>query len=163
MSNTDPHYRHAVTSCTVFFFRHRHNIFEIPLFLVHGKKNGCVFFCAPATRAVVNALVYAYFPYAGGVLRIEHTVAAGGRPLSDRTDSAVGLGTGVAEDKAGDPGTSSAAHHTDAATAPWRIVANPCQQSGAERGGEGRRIDDRETKHGMVLYNVAAGTQLHVR
>lgn len=30
-------------------------------------------------------------------------------------------------------------------------------------GGESRGMDDQETEHGMVLYNVAAGTQLHVR
>lgn len=68
------------------------------------------------------------------------------------------------ENGAGDQGTAPVAHHTaDAATAPWRIFVTACEQSSAEMGGEGRGTDDQEAEHGMVLYNVAAGTQLHAR
>eukprot|EP00903_Cladosiphon_okamuranus_P015538 g14344.t1 len=85
----------------------------------------------------------------GDFLRIEHTS---------------GLGLAVAEVEAGDPYTAPVEHHiAGAATAPWRIVVTPCQQSSAEMGGDGTGIDDQGTEHGMVLYNLAAGTQLHVR
>ena len=40
----------------------------------------------------------------------------------------------------------------------------PCEQSSPEIDGEGRgMVGQGTTEQGMVLFNVAAGTQLHVR
>ena len=105
--------------------------------------------------------------HAGDFLRIERSspVDGGGHNLSDRGGHALGSGTTVAKQEAGDPTSPPVARHaTDAAGSPWRLVVGPCGQrsiGGAEDGDAG--ADGQGTERGMVLYNVATGAQLHAR
>lgn len=108
--------------------------------------------------------VFSSFPNTGDFLRIEHTAADDGSPPSGLEDRASGFDTAVAEQEASDPATAPAARRTaNAGTAPWRMAVTPCEQSIAEIGVEGTGTDGQKPEHGMVLYNVVTGTQLHVR
>lgn len=74
------------------------------------------------------------------------------------------LGTAVAQGEAFEPSTAPVVQHAaDAATTPWKIDISPCQQDSAGLGWEGAESQGQVTEQCMVLYNVAAGTALHVR
>lgn len=84
--------------------------------------------------------------------------------LSDLEGPDSRVDAAVAQREAGAPSTPPRVEHaTDAATTPWRIDASPLQQNSAELGQEGAESNDQEPGRCMVLYNVAAGTELHVR
>jgi len=85
-------------------------------------------------------------------------VGGGGRDLSDHGGHTLGFDEAIAQQEAEDPAsTPVAGYNTDATSMPWRLVVDHC----AEGGGSG--ADGRGTEQGMMLYNVAAGAQLHAR
>lgn len=103
----------------------------------------------------------------GDLLRIERSRTEGRVKLSDLKGPDPILGEAVAQREAGEPGTPPPAEHAAyVATTPWRIDIRPLQHNYAELGQEGAESNDQETEETercMVLYNVAAGTELHVR
>lgn len=102
--------------------------------------------------------------HAGDLLRIEHsrTEVRVNPPELEGPHSI--LGTAVAQREAGEPSIAPQAQHAaDAATTPWRIDVSPCHQDSTGLGREGAESEGKETEQFMVLYNVAARTELHVR
>lgn len=90
----------------------------------------------------------------------------GGRDPSDHGGHAFGFDETIPEQQAGDPSSIPGARRTtDSVNAPWRLVVDACGQRSVKFGvdGGGSGADGHGTEQGMVLYNVAAGAQLHVR